>query len=113
KRVAPGVRMMVVPGSQEVKRQAEAEGLRAIFEAAGAASREAGCAMCIAMNGDQRAPGECARGTSHRRLAGRQGKGGRTFLASPRTAVASAVAGCVSGARELVGDLAASAETAA
>jgi 3-isopropylmalate/(R)-2-methylmalate dehydratase large subunit len=103
KRVAPGVRMMVVPGSQLVKRQAEAEGLREIFEAAGAEWREAGCSMCIAMNGDQLAPGEYAVSTSNRNFEGRQGKGGRTFLASPLTAVASAVNGCVSDARELVG----------
>jgi 3-isopropylmalate/(R)-2-methylmalate dehydratase large subunit len=105
KRVAPGVRMMVVPGSQLVKRQAEAEGLRAIFEAAGAEWREAGCSMCIAMNGDQLAPGEYAVSTSNRNFEGRQGKGGRTFLASPLTAVASAVNGRVSDARELVEDL--------
>jgi 3-isopropylmalate/(R)-2-methylmalate dehydratase large subunit len=101
RRVAPGVRMLVVPGSQIVKRQAEAEGLREIFEAAGAEWREAGCSMCIAMNGDQLAPGEYAVSTSNRNFEGRQGKGGRTFLASPLTAVASAVNGCVSDAREL------------
>jgi 3-isopropylmalate/(R)-2-methylmalate dehydratase large subunit len=106
KTVAPGVRMMVVPGSQLVKRQAEAEGLREIFEAAGAEWREAGCSMCIAMNGDQLAPGEYAVSTSNRNFEGRQGKGGRTFLASPLTAVASAVTGRVSDARELVVDLA-------
>jgi 3-isopropylmalate/(R)-2-methylmalate dehydratase large subunit len=106
KTVAPGVRMMVVPGSQLVKRQAEAEGLREIFEAAGAEWREAGCSMCIAMNGDQLAPGEYAVSTSNRNFEGRQGKGGRTFLASPLTAVASAVNGRVSDARELVVDLA-------
>jgi len=106
KMVAPSVRMMVVPGSQVVKRQAEAEGLREIFEAAGAEWREAGCSMCIAMNGDQLSPGEYAVSTSNRNFEGRQGKGGRTFLASPLTAVASAVNGYVSDARELVGDLA-------
>jgi 3-isopropylmalate/(R)-2-methylmalate dehydratase large subunit len=95
--------MMVVPGSQLVKKQAEAEGLREIFEAAGAEWREAGCSMCIAMNGDQLAPGQYAVSTSNRNFEGRQGKGGRTFLASPLTAVASAVNGCVSDARELVG----------
>lgn len=103
--VAPGVRMMVVPGSQQVKRQAEEEGLREIFEQAGAEWREAGCSMCIAMNGDQLAPGEYAVSTSNRNFEGRQGKGGRTFLASPLTAVASAVNGRVSDARELVGAL--------
>jgi 3-isopropylmalate/(R)-2-methylmalate dehydratase large subunit len=104
-RVAPGVRMMVVPGSQQVKRQAEAEGLRQIFEEAGAEWREAGCSMCIAMNGDQLAPGEYAVSTSNRNFEGRQGKGGRTFLASPLTAVATAINGRVSDARDLVGAL--------
>src|SRR5690606_36770644 len=113
KKVAPNVRMMVVPGSQLVKKQAEAEGLREIFEAAGAEWREAGCSMCIAMNGDQLAPGQYAVSTSNRNFEGRQGKGGRTFLASPLTAVASAVAGHVADARELVGALTSSAETAA
>ncbi len=105
RKVASNVRMMVVPGSQLVKKQAEAEGLREIFEAAGAEWREAGCSMCIAMNGDQLAPGEYAVSTSNRNFEGRQGKGGRTFLASPLTAVASAVAGRVADARELVGAL--------
>jgi len=104
RRVAPGVRMLVVPGSQPVKRQAEAEGLREIFEAAGAEWREAGCSMCIAMNGDQLAPGEYAVSTSNRNFEGRQGKGGRTFLASPLTAVASAVTGHVADARALSQD---------
>ncbi|MDR0787916.1 MAG: 3-isopropylmalate dehydratase large subunit [Gemmatimonadota bacterium] len=102
RKVAPGVRMMVVPGSQVVKRQAEAEGLREIFEAAGAEWREAGCSMCIAMNGDQLSPGQYAVSTSNRNFEGRQGKGGRTFLASPLTAVASAIRGRVADARELV-----------
>ena len=101
KKVASSVRMMVVPGSQQVKQQAEQEGLREIFEAAGAEWREAGCSMCIAMNGDQLAPGEYAVSTSNRNFEGRQGKGGRTFLASPLTAVASALNGCVSDPREL------------
>ena len=104
RQVAPGVRMLVVPGSQPVKRQAEAEGLREIFEAAGAEWREAGCSMCIAMNGDQLAPGEYAVSTSNRNFEGRQGKGGRTFLASPLTAVASAVTGHVADARALSQD---------
>jgi 3-isopropylmalate/(R)-2-methylmalate dehydratase large subunit len=88
RRVANGVRVMVVPGSQDVKRQAEAEGLDDIFKAAGAEWREAGCSMCIAMNGDQLAPGQYAVSTSNRNFEGRQGKGGRTFLASPLTAAA-------------------------
>jgi len=90
-KVAKGVRMMVVPGSQQVKRQAEAEGLHEIFREAGADWREAGCSMCIAMNGDQLAPGEYGVSTSNRNFEGRQGKGGRTFLASPLTAVATAM----------------------
>ncbi|HRE47825.1 MAG TPA: 3-isopropylmalate dehydratase large subunit [Aggregatilineales bacterium] len=102
RKVAPHVRMMVVPGSQQVKRQAEAEGLHEIFKDAGAEWREAGCSMCIAMNGDQLQPGEYAVSTSNRNFEGRQGKGGRTFLASPLTAVASAVNGCVSDVRELL-----------
>ena len=85
----PNVRVMVVPGSQEVKRQAEAEGLPEIFRAAGCDYREPGCSMCIAMNGDQLQPGEYSVSTSNRNFEGRQGKGGRTFLASPLTAAAS------------------------
>jgi len=102
RRVKDGVRVMVVPGSQEVKRQAEAEGLDRIFRAAGAEWREAGCSMCIAMNGDQLAPGQYAVSTSNRNFEGRQGKGGRTFLASPLTAAATAVTGVITDARELV-----------
>ncbi|HEX6925323.1 MAG TPA: 3-isopropylmalate dehydratase large subunit [Longimicrobiaceae bacterium] len=101
-RVAPGVRMMVVPGSQQVKRQAEEEGLREIFEEAGAEWREAGCSMCIAMNGDQLSPGQYAVSTSNRNFEGRQGIGGRTFLASPLTAVASAVTGRLADPRALL-----------
>lgn len=102
RRVAPGVRMLVVPGSQQVKRQAEAEGLDRIFKEAGAEWREAGCSMCIAMNGDQLQPGQYAVSTSNRNFEGRQGKGGRTFLASPLTAAASAVTGHLTDARELL-----------
>ena len=79
---------MVVPGSQQVKAQAQAEGLDQIFRDAGADWREAGCSMCIAMNGDQLQPGEYSVSTSNRNFEGRQGKGGRTFLASPLTAAA-------------------------
>jgi 3-isopropylmalate/(R)-2-methylmalate dehydratase large subunit len=100
--VAPGVRMLVVPGSQQVKRQAEDEGLHDIFRAAGAEWREAGCSMCIAMNGDQLAPGQYAVSTSNRNFEGRQGKGGRTFLASPITAVATALEGVVADPRKYV-----------
>ncbi len=95
RRVAEGVRVLVVPGSTRVRQQAEAEGLDVVFREAGAEWREAGCSMCIAMNGDQLQPGEYAVSTSNRNFEGRQGKGGRTFLASPLTAAASAVAGCV------------------
>jgi 3-isopropylmalate/(R)-2-methylmalate dehydratase large subunit len=102
RKVAPGVRMMVVPGSQQVKRQAEQEGLRDIFVEAGAEWREAGCSMCIAMNGDQLQPGQYAVSTSNRNFEGRQGKGGRTFLASPLTAAATAINGVITDAREIV-----------
>ncbi|MCV0402444.1 MAG: 3-isopropylmalate dehydratase large subunit [Chloroflexi bacterium] len=102
RRVADGVRMMVVPGSTEVKRQAESEGLSSIFTDAGAEWREAGCSMCIAMNGDQLSPGQYSVSTSNRNFEGRQGKGGRTFLASPLTAVASAVTGRLSDPRALL-----------
>jgi 3-isopropylmalate/(R)-2-methylmalate dehydratase large subunit len=101
-KVAAGVRMLVVPGSQQVKKQAEAEGLREIFLAAGAEWREAGCSMCIAMNGDQLAPGQYAVSTSNRNFEGRQGKGGRTFLASPLTAAASALTGAVTDVRTIL-----------
>jgi 3-isopropylmalate/(R)-2-methylmalate dehydratase large subunit len=99
--VAAGVRALIVPGSQEVKRQAEAEGLDRIFTDAGAEWREAGCSMCIAMNGDQLSPGQYAVSTSNRNFEGRQGKGGRTFLASPATAMASAITGKVTDVRTL------------
>jgi 3-isopropylmalate/(R)-2-methylmalate dehydratase large subunit len=102
RKVADGVRAMVVPGSQRVKKQAELEGLDRIFLEAGAEWREAGCSMCIAMNGDQLKPGQYAVSTSNRNFEGRQGKGGRTFLASPLTAAASAVTGRISDARQLV-----------
>jgi 3-isopropylmalate/(R)-2-methylmalate dehydratase large subunit len=102
RRVADGVKMLVVPGSQNVKRQAEAEGLDRIFREAGAEWREAGCSMCIAMNGDQLSPGQYAVSTSNRNFEGRQGKGGRTFLASPLTAAASAIAGKVTDVREML-----------
>lgn len=99
--VAENVRVMIVPGSQDVKRQAEAEGLDRIFKEAGAEWREAGCSMCIAMNGDQLEPGQYAVSTSNRNFEGRQGKGGRTFLASPLTAAATAVTGKVTDVRTL------------
>jgi 3-isopropylmalate/(R)-2-methylmalate dehydratase large subunit len=102
RKVSPNVRVLVVPGSQQVKEQAQAEGLDQIFRDAGADWREAGCSMCIAMNGDQLQPGQYSVSTSNRNFEGRQGKGGRTFLASPMTAAASAIAGKVSDVRELL-----------
>ena len=93
RKVADKVRMMVVPGSQQVKQQAEAEGLDKIFKEAGAEWRESGCSMCIAMNGDQLAPGQYAISTSNRNFEGRQGKGGRTHLCSPAMAAAAAITG--------------------
>jgi 3-isopropylmalate/(R)-2-methylmalate dehydratase large subunit len=102
RKVNPKVRTLVVPGSQEVKRQAIAEGLPEVFRAAGAEWREPGCSMCIAMNGDQLEPGQYSVSTSNRNFEGRQGKGGRTFLASPLTAAASAVTGVVTDVRTLL-----------
>jgi 3-isopropylmalate/(R)-2-methylmalate dehydratase large subunit len=102
RKVNPNVRMLVVPGSQQVKKQAIAEGLDKIFREAGADFREAGCSMCLAMNGDQLEPGEYSVSTSNRNFEGRQGKGGRTFLASPLTAAASAVTGVVTDVRTLL-----------
>jgi 3-isopropylmalate/(R)-2-methylmalate dehydratase large subunit len=103
RRAADGVRLMIVPGSQQVKAQAEREGLHEVFRAAGAEWREAGCSMCIAMNGDQLSPGQYAISTSNRNFEGRQGKGGRTFLASPLTAAASAISGVVTDPRTVPG----------
>ncbi len=94
--------MLVVPGSREVRRQAEAEGLHRVFFAAGAEWREPGCSMCIAMNGDQLSPGQVAVSTSNRNFEGRQGPGSRTLLASPLTAAASAIAGRVTDPRPLL-----------
>jgi 3-isopropylmalate/(R)-2-methylmalate dehydratase large subunit len=102
RKVSPDVRVMVVPGSQEVKKQAQAEGLDRVFMDAGADWREAGCSMCIAMNGDQLQPGEYSVSTSNRNFEGRQGKGGRTFLASPLTAAATALTGVVTDVRTLL-----------
>ncbi len=102
RKVAAGVRALVVPGSFAVKKQAEEEGLDAVFTSAGAEWRLPGCSMCIAMNGDQLSPGQIAVSTSNRNFEGRQGKGGRTLLASPLTAAAAAVAGAVADPRELL-----------
>jgi 3-isopropylmalate/(R)-2-methylmalate dehydratase large subunit len=101
RKVADGLRLMVVPGSQDVKRQAEQEGLDKIFREAGGEWREAGCSLCISMNGDTLLPGQYAVSTSNRNFEGRQGKGGRTFLASPITAAASAVNGVVTDPRTM------------
>ncbi len=102
RKVADGTRLMVVPGSQVVKKQAEAEGLDKIFKEAGGDWREAGCSMCIAMNGDQLEPGQYAVSTSNRNFEGRQGRGGRTFLASPLTAAAAALTGKITDVRTLL-----------
>ena len=102
RKVAPNVRAIVVPGSQEIKRQAEAEELDKIFTSAGAEWRESGCSMCIAMNGDEIKAGQYAVSTSNRNFEGRQGKGGRTLLASPLTAAAAAVTGKITDVRTLL-----------
>jgi 3-isopropylmalate/(R)-2-methylmalate dehydratase large subunit len=93
RRVAPSVRALVVPGSGQVKIQAEAEGLDQVFESAGFEWRNPGCSMCLAMNPDKLAPGERSASTSNRNFEGRQGRGGRTHLVSPAVAAATAVAG--------------------
>jgi 3-isopropylmalate/(R)-2-methylmalate dehydratase large subunit len=93
RKVADGVRMLIVPGSMKVKEQAEQEGLAEVFRAAGAEWREAGCSMCLGMNPDQLKPGERSASTSNRNFEGRQGKGGRTHLVSPAVAAATAVTG--------------------
>jgi 3-isopropylmalate/(R)-2-methylmalate dehydratase large subunit len=99
-KVADGVQLLIVPGSQEVKRDAEAEGLDQIFKAAGADWRESGCSMCLGMNGDTVAKGQYSVSTSNRNFEGRQGVGARTLLASPETAAASAIRGKVTDPRE-------------
>jgi 3-isopropylmalate/(R)-2-methylmalate dehydratase large subunit len=93
KKVSPNVRALVVPGSMNIRRQAEEEGLADIFREAGFDWREAGCSMCIAMNGDRLSEGERCASTSNRNFEGRQGRGGRTHLVSPVMAAAAAVAG--------------------
>jgi 3-isopropylmalate/(R)-2-methylmalate dehydratase large subunit len=101
RRIARGLTMLVVPGSQQVKRAAEAEGLDRVFLEAGAEWRESGCSMCLGMNGDVVGRGQYAISTSNRNFEGRQGAGARTLLASPLTAAASAVRGRVTDPREL------------
>ena len=103
KHIAPNVKLaLVVPGSGLVKAQAEEEGLDKIFIAAGFEWREPGCSMCLAMNADRLEPGERCASTSNRNFEGRQGKGGRTFLASPLTAAASALTGKVTDVRTML-----------
>lgn len=101
RRVAEGVRMLVVPGSMRVRAQAEKEGLGEIFTAAGAEWRQAGCSMCLGMNPDQLSPGQRCASTSNRNFEGRQGKGGRTHLVSPLVAAATAVRGTLSSPADL------------
>ena len=103
RKIAAGVQMLVVPGSQQIKKQAEAEGLDRIFLDAGAEWRESGCSMCLGMNGDTVGKGQYSVSTSNRNFEGRQGVGARTLLASPLTAAASAVRGAITDPRELLG----------
>ena len=102
KHIARGITMLVVPGSQDIKRQAETEGLDRVFLDAGAEWRESGCSMCLGMNGDLVARGEYSVSTSNRNFEGRQGAGARTLLASPATAAACALTGRVTDPRELL-----------
>jgi 3-isopropylmalate/(R)-2-methylmalate dehydratase large subunit len=101
RKVANGVRMLIVPGSMRVRAQAESEGLGEIFTAAGAEWRQAGCSMCLGMNSDQLSPGQRCASTSNRNFEGRQGKGGRTHLVSPLVAAATAVRGTLSSPADL------------
>jgi 3-isopropylmalate/(R)-2-methylmalate dehydratase large subunit len=102
RKVAPGVRLLIVPGSQQIKQQAEAAGYADIFKRAGADWRESGCSMCLGMNGDVVGAGMYSISTSNRNFEGRQGVGARTLLASPFTAAASAVSGRIADPRELL-----------
>jgi 3-isopropylmalate/(R)-2-methylmalate dehydratase large subunit len=102
RKIAPGVRMLIVPGSQDIKRAAEAAGYADIFKAAGADWRESGCSMCLGMNGDTVAAGQYSLSTSNRNFEGRQGVGARTLLASPYTAAASAVRGLITDPRDML-----------
>jgi 3-isopropylmalate/(R)-2-methylmalate dehydratase large subunit len=102
RKVADGVRMLVVPGSVAVREQAMAEGLHEVFGAAGAEWRGAGCSMCLAMNPDKLAPQERSASTSNRNFEGRQGPGGRTHLVSPQVAAATAVAGHLAAPSDLL-----------
>jgi 3-isopropylmalate/(R)-2-methylmalate dehydratase large subunit len=102
RKVAPGVRMLVVPGSQQIKHEAEARGLARVFVEAGAEWRESGCSMCLGMNGDLVDKDQYCVSTSNRNFEGRQGIGARTLLASPATAAATAVRGRVTDPREFL-----------
>jgi 3-isopropylmalate/(R)-2-methylmalate dehydratase large subunit len=102
RKVASGTRVLVVPGSEATRKEAEAEGLDRIFLQAGAEWREPGCSMCLAMNGDAAGPGDLVVSTSNRNFKGRQGRGARTILASPLTAAASAIAGRVTSPLEFM-----------
>ncbi len=102
RKIAAGVRMLVVPGSQKIKKEAEAEGLDEIFKSSGAEWREAGCSMCLGMNGDTAASGQLTVSTSNRNFEGRQGIGARTVLASPMTAAASALDGRIADPRKFM-----------
>jgi 3-isopropylmalate/(R)-2-methylmalate dehydratase large subunit len=101
KKIASGLRMLVVPGSARVREQAQKEGLNQVFLDAGAEWREAGCSMCLGMNPDQLKPGERSASTSNRNFEGRQGKGGRTHLVSPLVAAATAIRGTLSSPDDL------------
>jgi len=103
RRISDGVRAMVVPGSMQVKAQAEREGLDEVFRSAGFEWRSAGCSMCLGMNPDILQPGERCASTSNRNFEGRQGRGGRTHLMSPAMAAAAALTGRLTDVRELVG----------
>jgi 3-isopropylmalate/(R)-2-methylmalate dehydratase large subunit len=102
RKIAPGVQALVVPGSEAVRHQAEAEGLDRVFVAAGAEWRKAGCSMCLAMNPDKLKPGQRSASTSNRNFEGRQGPGGRTHLVSPAMAAAAAVTGRFADVRRLL-----------
>ena len=102
RKVSPGVQVLIVPGSEQVRKQAESEGLDRVFKEAGAEWREPGCSMCLAMNGDRLESGQRSVSTSNRNFEGRQGTGGRTMLGSPLTAAAAAVSGQVTDPRELL-----------
>jgi 3-isopropylmalate/(R)-2-methylmalate dehydratase large subunit len=104
RQVAEGVRAMVVPGSTSVRAQAEAEGLDAVFRAAGFEWRQSGCSLCLAMNDDVLAPGARCASSTNRNFEGRQGKGARTHLMSPAMVAAAAVTGRLTDVRSLIGE---------